>query len=337
MKNFYFLLKINQCVQSVRLKSLGVYLLHVLGKRYFGVFLDPVFACNLRCRMCYFSDKEKRKGFSHQSFTPEDLALLADAFFHRALKLQIGCGAEPSLFPFNRELIRLGKAKKIPYISMTTNANRWKEADWRELVATGLDEVTLSLHGVTRQTYEYFMTGASYDAFCSSWQALTAIKREYPKFKIRINYTVNADNLNELGDFFAVFAAYALDVFQIRPIQQIGDTVYNNFSWDAIHERYDSIVEKLRQACSDRQITLIAPTKRDLTKEEKENTDSTLAQSTFFYISPKTCWQDDFELGKDTYESYAARTHWGRTLFSNVYKRKKEMIATKKRLNYKVN
>ena len=40
---------------------MGLWLFHVLGKRYIGVFLDPVLACNFRCKMCYFSDEEKRK------------------------------------------------------------------------------------------------------------------------------------------------------------------------------------------------------------------------------------------------------------------------------------
>ncbi|MDR1436569.1 MAG: radical SAM protein [Candidatus Symbiothrix sp.] len=336
MKNFYLLLKINQYIGSVRLKTLGIYFLHRFGKRYFGIFLDPVLACNLRCRMCYFSDEEKRKSFPHRIFTREELSLLADAFFHRALKLQIGCGAEPSLFPYNRELIRLGKEKKIPYISMTTNANRWKDAEWRELVAAGLDEVTLSLHGVNKESYEYFMTGASYETFCSSWQALTEIKKEYPDFKIRINYTVNPDNMTELSGFFSVFSDCALDILQIRPIQQMGNTAYNNFSWDVIYEYYGPVIEKLRKECSARQITFIAPAKQDLLKEEKENTGSALVGYTFFYISPKSCWQSDFELGKDTYESYARRTHWGKTLLSGVFRSKSKRVTTKKQLNYKI-
>jgi molybdenum cofactor biosynthesis enzyme MoaA len=335
MKNFYFLLKINQYIKSVRLKSLGIYLLHLSGKRYFGIFLDPVLACNLRCRMCYFSDEEKRKKF-RGTFNQDDLPKLASAFFHRALKLQIGCGAEPSIFPYNKELIRLGKEKKIPYISMTTNANRLKEIDWRELVAAGLDEVTLSLHGVNKQSYEYFMTGASYEVFCSSWQILTAIKKDYPSFKIRINYTVNQDNMKELADFFDLFVDYALDILQVRPIQQMGNTAYNNFSWEVIYEQY-SIIEKLREACSMKQITFIAPAKQNLVKEENENTDSVLVDSTFFYISPKICWQSDFDLNKDTYESYAKRTHWGRILLSKVFQSKKKMTTTKKQLNYKIN
>jgi molybdenum cofactor biosynthesis enzyme MoaA len=287
--------------------------------------------------MCYFSDEEKRKTFLNRMFAQEDMLKLADAFFHRALKLQIGCGAEPSLFPYNKELIRLGKAKKIPYISITTNANRLKEPEWRELLAAGLDEITLSLHGINKQSYEYFMTGGSYEAFCVSWQVLTSLKKEYPNFKIRINYTANSDNIKELGAFFDVFDTYALDILQVRPIQQIGNTAYNNLSWDALYEHYDSVIEKLRRESARRQITFIAPAKRDLMKEESENTDSLLVNSTFFYISPKTCWQSDFDLNKDTYETYAKRTHWGRTLFFKVFKSKKKIAKTKKQLNYRIN
>jgi MoaA/NifB/PqqE/SkfB family radical SAM enzyme len=337
MKNIYFLLKINRLINSFRIKSLGIYFLHLLGKRYYGIFLDPVYACNLRCRMCYFSDEEKRKTLPHGMFKQEDISKLANAFFHRALKLQIGCGAEPSLFPFNEKLIRIGKEKKVPYISMTSNGNRFQEKDWRELVVAGLDEVTLSLHGINKQSYEYFMTGASYDAFCTSWQALTMIKKEYSKFKIRINYTVNQDNLQELGDFFDVFGRFSLDILQIRPIQQLGNTAYTNFSWDAICEQYDSIIGKLKTECIFRKITFIAPDKYDLMKEETKNTDSMLIGSTFFYISPRTCWKEDFDLNKDTYESYAKRTHLGRKLLSIVFKSNKKQKKTKKQLNYKIN
>jgi molybdenum cofactor biosynthesis enzyme MoaA len=337
MKNIYLLLKANRLIKSFRIKSLGIYFLHLLGKRYYGIFLDPVYACNLRCRMCYFSDEEKRKTFSRGMFKQEDISKLANALFHRALKLQIGCGAEPSLFPFNKELIRMGKEKKVPYISMTSNGNRFQEQDWKELVVAGLDEVTLSLHGINKQSYEYFMTGASYDAFCASWQALTTIKKEYSKFKIRINYTANQDNLQELSTFFDVFGIFSLDILQIRPIQQLGNTAYNNFSWDAIHEKYDSIIEKLKTECTSRKITFIAPDKYDLTKEETKNTDSVLINSTFFYISPRICWKKDFDLNKDTYESYAKRTHLGRKLLSIVFKSKKNWKKTKKQLNYKIN
>ncbi|MDR1369353.1 MAG: radical SAM protein, partial [Dysgonamonadaceae bacterium] len=167
MKNFYAFLRLNGYIKSVRIKHLGIFLLHVLKKRYIGIFLDPVFACNLRCKMCYFSDPEKRKQMAAGKFQSEDIERIADAFFHRALKLQIGCGAEPSLFAHNKEIILLGKRKKVPYISMTTNANLLSKEDIHEFIKAGLDEITLSTHGVKKETYEYFMEGASFEKFCS--------------------------------------------------------------------------------------------------------------------------------------------------------------------------
>lgn len=81
MKNIYFLLKINRYVKNIRIKNPGIFLLHLLGKRYIAIFLDPVYACNLRCCMCYFSDDGKRKTMPHGKLKQEELRRLADAFF----------------------------------------------------------------------------------------------------------------------------------------------------------------------------------------------------------------------------------------------------------------
>lgn len=333
-KNVYLLLKLNRYIKSFRLKSLGIYLMHLSGKRYLGVFLDPVLACNLRCRMCYFSDEEKRKTMKG-IFLQEDLSKLSDALFHRALKLQIGCGAEPSVFKHNEELIRLGKAKGVPYISMTTNANLFSEKDWWQLAEAGLDEVTLSVHGVTKESYEYFMQGASFEKFREAMRILTAVKDKFPSFKVRLNYTVNKDNLEELSRFFEVFGVYRFDILQIRPIQQLGETDYHCFSWEEIYERYDLIIEGLKTACKEKQITCMAPNKEDLVKEENES--SMIRESTYCYVSPKYVWRPDFDWQNENYEGYARRTRLGKWLLGNVFRSKKSFDKGKRSLNYEIN
>lgn len=334
MNNVYSLLKLNRSIKSVRIKNLGIYLLHLLGKRYYGVFLDPVFACNLRCKMCYFTDDAVRKAKQSRPFTPDEIQRIADAFFHRALKLQIGCGAEPSLFQHNTKIIRLAKEKKVPYISMTTNANLFQDADWEDLLAAGLDEVTLSLHGIRKESYEYFMTNGSYEAFRASLSSLTRLKTKYPHFKIRVNYTINNDNLEELTAFFDVFRTDHFDILQFRPIQRMGDTAYGDFSWDALIDRYDAIIEPLRQQAKALGITFIAPLKHDLLKED--NQDGTIADSTYIYLSSRSCWEDDFDLQTDTYESYARRTGLGGKLFRRVFQSGKKKKGSKKQLNYSI-
>jgi len=332
--NIYFLLKLNQWAQSSFIKQLGIFILHIARKRYLGIFMDPTLACNLRCKMCYFSDSEKRKTMKG-NFKKEDLSKIAGALFHRALKLQIGCGAEPSLFQYNKELILLGKQYKIPYISMTTHANLFSNDDWQELTNTGINEFTLSIHGVTKESYEYFMTGASYEKFLNAMKILSAIKEVHPKLKIRLNYTINKDNLEELQTFFDVFGEYKFDILQLRPIQLLGNTEYKHFSWDEIYNRYDPIIEKLKKQCKDRGITCIAPGKADLLREARGN--SPVVEMTYCYINPRYIWRSDFSPDTDTYESYAKKKQLSKTYFKNIFHSKKSVEDESRRLNYELN
>src|SRR5690606_19540283 len=112
--NIYKLLQLNRKIKSHRIKFLALYLLHTFNKRYLAVNLDPVMACNLRCKMCYFTDADYVKTLKGQ-FKDEELDQVAKTIFSRALKLQIGCGTEPTLFK-DRKSTRLNSSHvKISY------------------------------------------------------------------------------------------------------------------------------------------------------------------------------------------------------------------------------
>jgi len=106
--------------------------------RYLAVNLDPVLACNLRCKMCYFTDADYVKTLKGQ-FKDEELDQVAKAIFNRALKLQIGCGTEPTLYKNLVKIVELGKLYKVPYISITTNANLLDEEKIEALLKAGLN------------------------------------------------------------------------------------------------------------------------------------------------------------------------------------------------------
>ncbi len=333
MNNIYTLLKLNKYIRSTRIKCFGIFCLHIFKRRYLGIFLDPVLACNLRCKMCYFSDPERRKTLKG-SFVQEDLPKLAKFFFKRTLKLQIGCGAEPSIYPHNELLIQLAKEYGIPYVSMTTNGTLFKEEDWWKLVKAGLDEVTISTHGVKKETYEYFMEGASFEYFHSTMESLTAVKGKCPSFNIRINYTVNKDNIAELKDFFHIFGKYKFDVIQIRPIQEMGDTAYADFSWEAIVNNYEETVQKLREECIKRNIICLAPEKINLTDDNKIN--NIAAESTYCYISPQKIWEEDPDWRTESFNSFSRRINLSRKLFRNIFKKYRDNNGDSKKLNYTV-
>ena len=242
--NYYKLLKINSIVKNPRIKFLGLYFLHKLNKRYLAVYFDPVNACNLRCKMCYFSNKEyaaKAKGV----FKAEDLPLLAKAIFPRALKVQVGCGAEPTLYKDLNAIFKLAAEYKAPYVSLTTNANNIEKSDLEQWALSGLNEITVSLHGVYEETYREMMRQGDYERFMKSLEYVTDIKKRFPEFKLRVNYTFNEHNFDELADFWQVFSNIDIDILQIRPITKIGDSEYDHFSLESIIPKYEAIYNKL--------------------------------------------------------------------------------------------
>lgn len=330
--NIYKLLQINRKIKSHRIKFLGLFLLHKLNQRYLAVNLDPVMACNLRCKMCYFTDEDFLKTLKGQ-FKEESLDLVAKKIFKRALKLQIGCGTEPTLYKNLPKIVALGKQYKVPYISITTNANLLNEENIEALLKAGLNEFTISLHGVTKDTYENFMKKASYEKFHNALNAFTKLKKKYA-FKVRINYTFNKDNFYELKDFFNHFNGESFDILQIRPIQKIGNTEYNDFDLSTLRDEYQKTINTIKADCKNNNITLLAP--NTIPTAQTTNESSLIFDYTFCYISPNKFWKEGFNWQEESFNEYSKKIGWSSTLFSNIFKSKKELNSLSNRLNYEV-
>jgi MoaA/NifB/PqqE/SkfB family radical SAM enzyme len=204
-------------------------------------------------------------------------------------------------------------------------------------VENGLDELTLSAHGFTRETYEYLMTNGRFDLFRQLLANVAEVKRLHPEFKLRINYTINNDNLEELSRIWEVVGD-ELDILQLRPIQKIGESEYKDFDLVKIYARYDAVLVPLIEECRRRQITCLVPEKQNIiVLEENEADDNSIEKITYCYVSPQECWQDDFDYRKETFESYAASHHMGRQLLGKVFGRKarKKADVTRK-MNYNI-
>ncbi len=341
--NVYQLLKIYQRIKSPRIKLMGILALHVMRRRYLNVYLDPVMGCNIQCQMCYFSIEEKRKEL-HARFSEDDLEAIAKAIYHRALKLQIGCGAEPTLYKDLEKLVKRGKDAGIPYVSMTTNGNLLDEEKLRSLIKAGLNEITVSTHGLTRDTYEKLMKFGNYDKFLRLIAACKAVKADHPDFKIRINYTVNEDNVEELVQFQEVFKDVKPDVVQLRPIQRLGKTAYSNFSLRKIIEGYEQYIQPVVDYCHQKGIVCIYPTRENLLQLEQGSGEKPhnklIDELPYFNFFPYSGWKENkLDPYKETFEEYSKRTR--RTTFIvrsilGLHTKEREQNDKTKNLNYEV-
>lgn len=107
--------------------------------------------------MCYFSDPDFKP--DKDKFKIEDIDFIANNFFNYAIRVQIGCAAEPTLFPHNEKIIQEAK-HHVPYVSLTTNASVLNYEKIKQYFTAGLDEIIISMHGCSKEIYESMMPRA---------------------------------------------------------------------------------------------------------------------------------------------------------------------------------
>ncbi len=324
-------------------KLAGLAAMFRLRRRTAGVFLDPVLACNLQCRMCYFSDPEKRASMKG-IMTNEELQACAESLFPYAIKLQIGCGAEPTLYTDLEGITRLGKQNGVPYISLTTNGQLIGngKVSLETLVRAGLNELTLSLHGTTKEIYENLMLGASFDTFKKLTAEIARVKKLYPDFKLRVNYTVNSLNVHDLEDnkFWDLWKKGAEpDIVQLRPVQKIGNSDWQDFDPKPLVELYDSTIGAIVEECHRRGITCLAPKREQImtVAGEQDGTATMIEDLTYVYVAPGGCYKEDFNPAKENFAAYHKRHHTVRRLLTATFRPYSARAKNvSKKLNYTI-
>lgn len=350
--NIYKALKIFGKIKSKRIKLLGLLTMHITKRRYIGIFLDSVMACNLRCRMCYMSDSSKIKDFiKRRPFNTDEIDTLAKSLFHRALKLQIGCATEPTISPILESIVACGKKYGIPYISLTTNGQLLNGKSLENLIKAGLNEITLSVHGLRKETYEYLMNGAKFEVFKALINSLKELKRSYPNFKIRLNYVVNSMNRADLSEFFTgVLSGLDFDILQIRPFQDVGETSYSDHDLSGVITDYSDLIEPIVKRCIAEGRNCLVPELENLQEVnlETDGFSDFVERLTYYYVSPATATDNvriavnkpGYNPAVQTFEQYHNENRTLRKILCRLRTPDGDNrivnVNTTKKLNYKV-
>ena len=313
--NYYRILRLNSLVKSERLKILGVGLLFLLKKRFLNLFLDPVLVCNFRCMMCYFSDPDYKP--SKERFTEEMMAKVANCFFSSAMRLQIGCGAEPTLYKHNEQIIKLAKQHGVPYVSFTTNGALLNYDKVEALAKAGLDEIILSMHGASKEVYERMMPGAKFEILHEVLRSISKVKEKYQGLKLRINYTVNPDNLEDLKGLVKYLDDYHIDVLQVRPIRRLGNSAYSDFDIKRKQKEYSAVVKLLADTCHQKGIVSIIT--GELPTETLYRKRLDIAKYTYCYVSPIHYGDKRFIPNDKPYRTFLKSNGFLQSIFKDVF------------------
>ncbi len=176
----------------------------------FPLFLDieVTNACNLRCQFC----ETTISGFNHQKgfISKEHVEKIIDEGSDNGLcGVKFNIRGESLLHPLIDYFVGYAKKKGLIDVYFNTNAMLLTDSMARRLIDAGLDRVSISFEGHTKEVYEKNRVCSSYDIVLKNIKNLQKVKEElnvsHPFVRIQTVKIPDVD-LNEYEKFWTPIA-----------------------------------------------------------------------------------------------------------------------------------
>ncbi len=161
----------------------------IVGEFPIHLDIESTNACNLRCPFCAVTYKNwgpYRKGFMDFSLFKR---IIDEGVENGLYSVKLSLRGEPLLHPRLAEMVRYAKENGIIDIYFNTNATLLTEDRINQLIDAGLDRISISFEGTTRDVYENNRVGASYEEVITNVRNLRTIRDRrgvaYPQIRVQ--------------------------------------------------------------------------------------------------------------------------------------------------------
>jgi len=151
--------------------------------------IESTNACNLRCPFCavtYNNWGPYKRGFIDFSLFKR---IIDEGTENGLCSVKLSLRGEPVMHPRLGEMVRYAKEKGILDVHFNTNATLLDEDKINSLIDAGLDRISISIEGTTRDVYESYRVGASYEEVLDNIKKLRIIREKrgvsYPQIRIQ--------------------------------------------------------------------------------------------------------------------------------------------------------
>lgn len=166
--------------------------------------------CNLSCQMC---TRQQGADLDQTDIPSDVLAALLDAA-PRSVYVGLQGLGEPLMHRGLSGIVRSFRARmpSIGRIALTTNGTPLTRDRSAQLIAEGLNTITVSMDGATKASYETRRTGADFDLVIRNIAAAASCARTSGRDDVWIaaNYIMDPSNLAEVPDFVRLAASLGL-------------------------------------------------------------------------------------------------------------------------------
>ncbi|WP_029456701.1 radical SAM/SPASM domain-containing protein [Solidesulfovibrio alcoholivorans] len=191
----------------------------VLDSMPYILKIESTNICNLRCAYCYDDrrpprDDERLFG----RMTLEQFRKILDDVGAYLFKINLYGFGEPFLFPETLDMIRLAASRNIG-VGVSSNLTHRDPELARRIVASGLEVLIFSCHGVSQETSGRFMRGGNPDVALAALRAVIEERRKAGSATPFIDWQYCVTGFNEHEIPAAREKARELGVDQVRFIK----------------------------------------------------------------------------------------------------------------------
>lgn len=180
--------------------------------------IEATNACNGTCALCPVGRKDA--GRRPVTLMPFDrFRALVDELKDTLVVLDVTNWGESLLHPRVLDMIRYGHAQGL-YTYLSTNLHTVRPQHVEALMRCGLDELALSLHGLSDASYAAYQPGFDFAEACTTIERFVDARRRLArdgKPKIKINFVVMRTNEHEAAEVPAFARRLGVDYVLSRP------------------------------------------------------------------------------------------------------------------------
>jgi MoaA/NifB/PqqE/SkfB family radical SAM enzyme len=215
----YFYRQLYHLFRNRVLRVAAIKGLNLLQLPYYRIGIDTNNLCNLRCIMCYLSLDDFRQ--KPVIMPLEKFEQLAQEMFAKIRFLDLSCAFEPFMTRNFIDYLRVARFYSKGRLAIATNGllltQEYIEAIFTEHL---LDEIIISLDGISPGTYEGIRLGGDFQRLLEVLDWLKQAKAQFAgAVSLRINFTMMARNVNDLLGIYDFARKCSVDVVQLRHVR----------------------------------------------------------------------------------------------------------------------
>lgn len=188
----------------------------VLSNYPYILKIESTNICNLKCAYCYDDRRPPKEGERpYGRMTSDQFRKIVDDIGAYVFKINLYGYGEPLLFPETIEMIEYAAQKNIG-VAISSNMN-YRDPDLAEkVVASGLEVLIFSCHGVSRESYAKFMGKGDMDLAMDNIRAVVEAKKRLKSSTPFIDWQFCVTGFNENEIDAAKAKAHELGIDQVR-------------------------------------------------------------------------------------------------------------------------